>query len=212
EAHCNLGNALKAKGLLDDAIAECREALRIKPELAEAHCSLGSALQDKGQLDEAIEAYREALRIKKDFALAHNNLGIPLEARGQLDEAIAAYREAVRLNKDFAEAHCNLGLLLGQQGQFREALEEVRRGHELGSRNPGWRYPSAQWVRQSERLVELDERLSDFLERKTMPANPREWIELAVVCSRKQLHPAATRFYEGAFAADPKLLDDLGSG
>jgi tetratricopeptide (TPR) repeat protein len=209
EAHSNLGIALHDKGRLDEAIAEYQEAIRLKKDCPEAHNNLGIALDDKGQLDEAIAEYREALRLKKDFAVAHYNLGKVLAEMGRRDEAIGEYREAIRLQKDFAEAHCNLGDILKQKGQFREALEGVRRGHELGSRNPDWRYPSAEWVRQLERLVELDGRLPGILEGKTTPASPRDGIELAGICTLKQLNRAAARLYEGAFAADPKLLDDL---
>ena len=43
-AHYNLGIALDEKGLIDEAIAEYREALRINPGYAEAHYNLGVAL------------------------------------------------------------------------------------------------------------------------------------------------------------------------
>jgi serine/threonine protein kinase/tetratricopeptide (TPR) repeat protein len=211
KAHCNLGIALRAKGRAEEAIAELREAIRINPELAEAHNSLGNALHGRRQLEEAIAELREAIRIKPELAEAHYTLGNALRDKGRAEEAIAEFRAAIRIKPELAEAHCNLGYILRQKGQFREALEEVRRGHELGSRNPGWRYPSAEWVRQLERLVDLDRRLPGILERKTAPASPRECIELAGVCCRKQLHRAATRFYEEAFAADSKLQDDLGA-
>src|SRR5262249_57609587 len=93
---------------------------------------------------------------------------------------------------------CSLAGILVLKGLFREALEEIRRGHELGSRNPGWRYPSAQWVRQYERLVELDGRLPGILEGKITPSSAAERIEAARVCSLKGLHPAAARFSQAA--------------
>src|SRR5262249_8970507 len=152
--------------------------------------------------------YREAIRLKENFPLAHYNLGCALEAKGRLDQAIARYREAIRLKKEYAEAHCNLGGALRQQGEFREALEELRRGHQLAAREPGCPYPWAKWVRQCERLVDLDEQLPGFLEGKSQPARPAERIELAELCSLKRLHRAAARFYEEAFAAQPSLADD----
>src|SRR5262249_6383302 len=76
---------------------------------------------------------------------------------------------------------------------------------------PRWPYPSAQWVRECERLVELDERLPGFLAGKTTPVSPAEGIEVARVCSPKRLHRAAAHFYEEAFAAEPKLADNLGA-
>jgi serine/threonine protein kinase/tetratricopeptide (TPR) repeat protein len=213
-AHTHLGLALWDKGRLDEAIAACREALRIDRDNAAAHVNLGLALSSRRRLDEAIAEYREALRIKKalpaDHAKAHYNLGNALREQGNLPGAMTQYRQAIVLNPDYAEAHCNLGLALWRhQGEFREALEELRRGHELGSRGPRWRYPSAQWVRQCERLVELDGQLAGFLERKATPAGPGERLELAELCSLKRLNRAAARFFEEAFVVQPRLADDL---
>jgi serine/threonine protein kinase/tetratricopeptide (TPR) repeat protein len=211
-AHLNLGVALQARGRLDEAIACYRQAIRLDPKFARAHTNLGTALKDRGRLDDAIACYREAIRLQKDNALAHYSLGNALAVKGQLDEAIAAYREAIRLKKDHAEALCNLGHALRRQGAFQQALEALRHGHELGSRDPRWRYPSAQWVRQCERLVELDEQLPNFLAGKTTPASPAERIEVAGLCSLKRLHHAAARFYTDAFTAQPSLADQLGAG
>jgi tetratricopeptide (TPR) repeat protein len=212
-AHYCLGNALQDKGQLDEAIAEYREALRIKPELAEAHYNLGNALKAKGQLDEAIAEYRQAIRLKKDYAEAHCNLGSALDARGRLDEAIAEYQKALRLKKDYAEAHCNLGSSFKRQGRFREAVEEYRLGHELGSRNPRWHYPSAQWLRNAERLADLDARLPALLQGREQPKDADERLALAWLCQQhKALFAAAARWYGEAFAAQPSLADDLPSG
>src|SRR5262249_59110865 len=40
-------------------------------------------------------------------------------------------------------------------------------------------------------------------------AGPTDRIDLAGQCTGKRLHRAAVRFYEEAFAAQPKLADDL---
>jgi serine/threonine protein kinase/Flp pilus assembly protein TadD len=209
--HNNLGVALHRKGDLDAAIGKYRDAIRLKKDYAEAHKNLGDCLQVQGQFNEAISEYHEAIRLQKDFAGAHGNLGIALRAKGRIDEAIAEYRLAIALKPDDPSYHFNLGRALRQRGEFRKALKEFRRGHELGSKRPGWRYPSAQWVRQYERLVELDEKLPGFLERKATPASAAERIELAGLCILKRLDGAAARFYEEAFAAEPKLADDLGA-
>ncbi len=257
EAHFNLGNALATRGSSTRPSPNTATAIRLKPDDAEAHFNLGIALRDQGKLDEAIAEYREAIRLKPDDAEAHYNLGIvlcdvkgtarrggrriprgdPAQARlrrgphqprhrpggqGKLDEAIAEYREAIRLKPDDAEAHYNLGVALTDQGKHRrghrriprgdpaqarlrrgplqprqrpEGPGEARRGHrriprgdpaqarlrrsplqprpgpadsrattpgrwrctarghELGSRRPDWRYPSAEWVAQAERTA-----------------------------------------------------------
>jgi len=132
----NLGCSLYDKGLVDEAIAEYREAIRLKKDYVEAHNNLGVALWKKGRQDEAIAAYREAIRLKKDDALPHYNLGVALADKGRLDEAIAAYREAIRLKKDYVDAHNNLGALLcdrkrdydGAAAAFREVIR-LQPGH-----------------------------------------------------------------------------------
>jgi serine/threonine protein kinase/Tfp pilus assembly protein PilF len=207
----NLGNVLQKSGRPDEAIAAYREAIRLKKDFAEAHNNLGIALKGKGRLDEAIDEYREAIRLKKDYALAHNNLGNALKKKGRLDEAIDEYREAIRLNKDFALAHINLGDCLIQKGQFRQAVKELRCGHELGSKNPRWPYPSAQWLRNCERLLELDGKLPAFLSGQKQPADNAERLGLAQLCEMpcKKHYAAAERFFRDAFDEAPKLADDL---
>jgi serine/threonine protein kinase/tetratricopeptide (TPR) repeat protein len=211
EAHNNLGTALADKGQWDAAIAEYRQAIGINNDCFEAHANLARALNQRDRLDEAIAEYRQAIRIKKDEPLVHYNLGNVLKRKGRLDEAIREYQETIRIKKDIPEAHCNLGRALMQKGQFGEALEVLRRGDQLGSGKPGWPYPSAQWVRECERLIELDGKMPAFLQGNAKPASPAERIELARLCSRKQLNRAAARFYQEAFAVQPELADHLGA-
>jgi serine/threonine protein kinase/tetratricopeptide (TPR) repeat protein len=203
-----LAVALLRAGRLDDAIERFRELIRLKPDDPNAHYDLGLALARKGRPDQAVVEWRETIRLNPDHAQAHCNLGIALKALGRRDEASAECRCAVRLNKDLAEAHYALSQLLAAKGQFHEALEEARRGHELGSRKPNTKYPSAELVLQHERMVELDAKLPAILQGKAEPASARERAELATLCSFKRLHHTAARFYQEAFSSEPKLADD----
>jgi hypothetical protein len=99
-----------------------------------------------------------------------------------------------------------------RQGRFAEALAALQRGHELGSANPGWRYPSGEWVREAERYIEIDARLPQLLNGETKPADLAEHMDVARVCRYKQLHAAATRVYEKIFMDDPQRADDLSRG
>jgi tetratricopeptide (TPR) repeat protein len=211
EAHYNLGNALHDKGALDEAIAEYREAIRLKPDYAEAQYNLGNALRAKGAWDEAIAEYRVAIRLNPDDAETHNNLGIALCEKGAWDEAIAEYREAIRLKPDDALAHCNLGRVLREQSKFAEALPFFRRGHELGLRNANWRYPSEQWVRQCEHLVELEQNLALVLSGERDIRESGERIQYADLCYKKRLFAAAARFFEQALAERSELADSSNS-
>jgi tetratricopeptide (TPR) repeat protein/serine/threonine protein kinase len=207
EAHCSLGVALQEKGEREEAIKEYREALRLDPKRAHVHYNLGLALNEKGEQEEAIKEFREAIHLDPKNANAHWNLGVVLSEKGEQEKAIKEYREAIHLDPNLAEAHCNLGHVLRQQGQFAEALAELTRGHELGSKRPDWRYPSAQWVREAEQFVALDAKLQRVLKGEAQPADSAEQLALAKLCQEhKKLNAAAARFYEEAFAAEPKLV------
>jgi tetratricopeptide (TPR) repeat protein/predicted Ser/Thr protein kinase len=212
-AHYNLGKVLYDKGRLDEAAAEYREAIRLKPDFAFAHNDLGNALYDKGRLDEAVAEYREAIRVEPGSACDHYNLGNALYGKGRLDEAAAELREAIRRQPDFALARCNLGAVLLDKGVYRQAAEELRRAQELWSRQGVRSSRVAQLLRKAERLVQLDERLPNVLAGKDWPKDAAERITFAEICQRaRQRHAAAIRFYAEAFAAEPKLAEQLDDG
>ena len=212
ESHYNLGFALFGTGLLDDAIAEYRATIRLKQDYAEAHCNLGIALRNKGLLDDSIAEFREAIRLKPSLSEAHDGLGLGLVGKGRFDDAIAECREAIRLKPDYAEAHNNLGLSLRSKGNYAEALAEFKRGHELGSKRPGWRYPSAQWIRDTERQLKLAERLPGVLKGEDKPKDTAEELTFAQICYDKASYASSAKFSEDAFRDDPKLADDLIAG
>jgi tetratricopeptide (TPR) repeat protein len=212
EAHCNLGKALGKMGRHDEEIAAYRRATEVKPDLALAHFYLGLALTERGRPGEAVTALRKAIDLKLDRAEAHYDLGNALRDTGRLDEAAAAYRRAIELRPEYAEAHCNLGDVLLQLGEFARALAAFQRGHELGARRPDWPYPSAEWVRECRRLVELDGREQAVLRGEAQPGSAAERNEYARVCYYKRLYLASARLRADAFAADPKLADDLKAG
>jgi serine/threonine protein kinase/Flp pilus assembly protein TadD len=212
KAHYGLGNALRDKGQRDEAIAEFRKAIRLKPDFPEAYTNLGIALWAKGRWDEAIAAYRQALRTRRRFPeawLAHKHLGNALYLKCRLDEAIAEFRAVIRIKPENAGAHFSLAFALEQQSKFQQALQELRRGHELGSRSPGWHNPWAAWARECERSIVRERRVSAYLAGTYTPANSRERIELAVFCWQHRRNWAAARLYAEAFADQPRLADDL---
>ena len=119
------------------AETESREAVRLEPGNAEAHSNLGVALDHQGKHASSAKEHREAVRLKPGSGPFHYLLGNCLLHHSEFEGAVASYREAIRLQPDFAEAHCNLGHALSRLGEHAEALTEFRRGHELGSRQPG---------------------------------------------------------------------------
>jgi serine/threonine-protein kinase len=212
-AHSNLGNALRRQGKLPEAIAAYREAIRLKPDDAAAHDSLGVILCDQARDYAGAEAeFREGIRLEPNDAGVRYNLGNALRGQEKQLEAIAAYRDAIRLNPDHAEVHCNLGVLLQGQGQFREALSSIRRGHELGSKQPGWRYPSAGWVDRAERFAAFETHLPAVIRGERKPKDPAERIVFAEMAYMTKKFGASARLYAESFGSDAKLAEDPKTG
>jgi tetratricopeptide (TPR) repeat protein len=107
--HWEKGNILILAGKVSDGIAECREAIRIKPDFAEAHYELGIGLAMSGNRTAGIVELREAVRLAPGVSLFHYNLGVSLFKTDQADEAITQLREAIRLKPSFHEDHATLG-------------------------------------------------------------------------------------------------------
>jgi tetratricopeptide (TPR) repeat protein len=210
KAHTGLGVILcDSRRDCDGAIACFRQAIALVPRDAKAHYYLGNALGAKGQLEEAIACFRQAIALGPKDAGPHYNLGNALRDKGQLNEAIASYQKAIALDPKYAQAHCNLGHALARRGRFVESLAALNRGHELGTKQPGWRYPSAEWVRQAEAKAAMEAKLPAFLKGEFRPGDNKERLVLAIVCQFKKFHHTTTGLYAAAFAADPKLGDDL---
>jgi tetratricopeptide (TPR) repeat protein len=211
-AHYNLGNALSRKGQVDEVIACHRKAIALDPRFAMAHTNLGVALHRQGKVDQAVACFRKAIECDPKLATAHYSLGLALAGKGQLDEAIARYREAIRLQPDHAEAHCNLGGLLRSQGDFAGASQMYRKGHELGSRRPNWRYPSAQWLARAEHELALSRRLPALLRGEDRPKDSAERLAFARIASSQKQFAAATRLFAEELESNPKLGDDRRTG
>src|SRR5262249_37886090 len=76
-----------------------------------------------------------------------------------------------------------------------------------------WDYPSARWVQECERLLAIDGRLPRILKGEAQPVDLAEGLALAWLSQQpyKRLYAASTRFYTEAFAADPKLAENVQS-
>ncbi len=196
EAYAWLSTVFNVQRKFDEAIAASQKSIAIDPNQADPYFNLGVALQARGQLDDAIAAYRKAIEINPGFASAYSNLGNILRGQGLLEEATEAYSKAVEIDPTLAVSWLNLASALRSNGRLNESLKAFQQGHTRGSRKAGWRHPSAQWLKEAERLVELDAKLPAILRGEVKPANSEEKLELARHCQLyKKQFVAAAQFY-----------------
>ena len=120
----NLGVALQSLGMVDEAAASLRIAIRNKPDYAEAHSNLGNALKDQGDLEGAVACYRRAIEINPDYFDAYNNLGNGLRAQGHLAESVSCYEQALELKPGNPQMHLSRALAWLQMGDFERGWPE----------------------------------------------------------------------------------------
>ena len=133
EVFFNRGIAYKAKGEIDNAIAEYRRALELVPDYAEVHNNLGNLLKDQKKFDEAILHLESSIKIFPDNPNTHNNLGTVYAMKGEVNKAAVYFAKATRLQPSYIDARQNLGLAYIQQGrldaaerEFSEALQTTK--------------------------------------------------------------------------------------
>jgi tetratricopeptide (TPR) repeat protein len=130
-AHINFGDTLLQKGRVGEAITHGRQAVQLRPDLAQAHNNLGNALRQNGSLDEAIIHFQKALQLKPRYADAHNNLGTALFQKGKADEAVMHFQKALQISPNYAGTHCNLGLAFFLLGRTDEAIAQYQKALQL---------------------------------------------------------------------------------
>jgi predicted O-linked N-acetylglucosamine transferase (SPINDLY family) len=119
---CNRGNALKALGRLDEALADYARAIKLKPDFAAAHGNRANALKLLGRLDEALASQNRLVGLSPRSAEAWNSRGNTLKELGRLDEALESYERALSLQPGYSSALSNRGVVLHELRRLDEAI------------------------------------------------------------------------------------------
>lgn len=122
-ALANLGSLYRTQGLLEPALALCRQAVERSPDDAGMRYNLANALRDAGDLTAAEAGYRAALALKPDDPTIAYNLALLLAQMHRPSEAMAHYRQVLAAQPDHQNARLNLGVLLGHDGRVTEARD-----------------------------------------------------------------------------------------
>jgi Tfp pilus assembly protein PilF len=115
EAHTFLGWTYHFQGKIEEAIAECKRAIRVDPDFGNPYNDIGAYLIEKGQYDEAIPWLERAAQSKRyeSYHYPHYNLGRAYLAKDQLNRARTCFEQALAVEPDYT---------LAQQ-----ALEQLRK-------------------------------------------------------------------------------------
>lgn len=130
----NRAAALVAKGSLDEAMSEYRNALSLVPDFPDAFYGIGNIHQKRGQLAEAAAQYRKTLQVAPHFTNALNNLGAVYIMMEDWDRAIETLQKSIEMKPDFAESYYNLAGAYERKGMMSEAKAMYREAIRM---NPG---------------------------------------------------------------------------
>ena len=132
--HDNLGMALTAMGLFQDATKEFQWVVAQRPDWAQGWSQLGVSLMAERRWREAVVALETSSELQPDWAHLHFTLGKAYAEQGELAPAVQAFREAVRIDSNFVDALFHLGMVLRAQNLASEAVDPLRQAAEGGSR------------------------------------------------------------------------------
>jgi serine/threonine-protein kinase len=205
-ARIRIAEALARRGKLEEAISVYRSIAEF-PDLWNAHNDMGKDLLNLGRLDEAEVSFLKAIKIDPKHSFPRNNLGVVFERRGNWKEAEANYRKAVELDGNNIVARRNLAGALLAEKRYDEADEECEKLlARLAKSDP--RRPQAEGYL---RRAQLGKRLPAVLRGQDHPVNAVEGLAFAEMFYRDKNHVLAARLSADAFAAEPKLADNLGA-
>jgi tetratricopeptide (TPR) repeat protein len=141
-AHDNLGVELDRRGRFDEAIAQYRETLRIKPgdrngesNLAQASFEKGERLFNQKKPDEAFASFQEGMQYRPPTASVQMYIGLMLLDRQEFDIAISQLRGALQMDPKLVRAHVGLGVALASTGKDQEARRSFEEAVRLDPSN-----------------------------------------------------------------------------
>jgi len=117
----------QARGDFDTAANFYKEAVAVRPEIAELRANLGLMYYQTGRDQEAIAALRQAIRLKSDLFVPHLFLGLDYSRLKRFQEAIPYLKQATLLNPTDPQARRALGQAYAATGRTRLAIDAYRR-------------------------------------------------------------------------------------
>lgn len=185
------------------AVADCDEVLRHRPQLAQAYFQRANALHALGQWAQAYQDVQTALALDDKLPWANNLTGMLVECAGTADDlptAIAAYGREIKRQPDALKPRLNRAELYLKQGDGARANADLEQALHLEPDNPWALYLRGYLGYEA---GDMDASLADFnaaLQTKT-PRHPPA--EASPSC---QPYAAFTPAATSCSATDPAML------
>jgi tetratricopeptide (TPR) repeat protein len=161
-AHQLRAQLLESSNKDDEAIAEYRKALELKPELQNVHFAIGALYWKDQRFDEARAELKKELELNPNHPHALYELGDICASTGDPQGAEKYLLSAVKLEPTMAEAHFALEKIYTQSGRYQESLNHLRKAMAIDASDATAHYRLAAVYRKLGRNAEAEKELSIF--------------------------------------------------
>lgn len=124
EGYRTIGEIYLRKGVIDMAIKNLEEALKIDENSAETHFLMGLALGERGRREDSIRAVKKAISLNPSLATEETGLPVDIEAHRDQWESIKEQLGIPKIAGDSYKIHYNMGMSYRNKGLFDEAERE----------------------------------------------------------------------------------------
>lgn len=203
-------------GDLEQALADCTNAIRLAPRSAEAYNNRGFMWTEKEDFEKALADFNIAISLDPNHAPAYDNRGLVYGAQGDFEKALADHTAAIRLDPNNSHYYNNRGNLHSTQDDYDKALADF---------NDAIRLDPHEAVAYNNRgnaryfLKDYEKSLTDFTEAIRLdPRNPVAYNSRAVLrasCPDEKFRDGAKAVADATKACeltdwtDPEALDTL---
>lgn len=209
-AHERLANTLRHLRRQEEGIPHYRRAIELAPRDASLHAALAQSLTDLGQMEEAIAEEHAAIRLEPQNAKRHADLGVVLAIDWQFAAAVEAFAKAKQFDPANNQATIGMAQSLLLLGRYHECIDAARTIGETTP--PGLAAAVDRLRREGERLQQLADRLPELTNTSGDGVPAMDRLRIAEYCVANGNYANGTRWYEWAFADDPRLAGDVRSG
>jgi tetratricopeptide (TPR) repeat protein/2-polyprenyl-3-methyl-5-hydroxy-6-metoxy-1,4-benzoquinol methylase len=122
----NLSNAQFRAGLIDLAINNLKNVIRLNSNYCEAYSLMGEILLNTDKPEEATEYLSKAIKIQPKYWRALYTLGIVRKKNGDLDKAICYFEQTIAIKSDYADAYINLANCYQEKNKLNKAIKNLK--------------------------------------------------------------------------------------
>lgn len=115
--YADIAEVFASAGSFDEAIAEYRRALALRPTFIDLRLRLAQTLRDAGKPDDAVRELRAILAQNADYTPARLHMGLSLFSTGDHAAAIKELDAVLEKNPDHARAKLYRDMIVEHQGR-----------------------------------------------------------------------------------------------